>query len=846
MKNRLLLLLFLPTFLFAQDKRTGKREGSRPQFTVVGQVSDSLSQQVLSYAAVSFISERTDKLVTGGISDEMGVFTIEKVPAGSYKLLLEYLGYAPLIVDNVKVMVDKDAQVDGVSGSTSSVKEAPMLDLGVFYLTISVEQLQEVELIEEKPYVVQGIDRKIFNVDQDITSSGGTAIELMEKLPSVQVDMDGNISLRGSDQVRLYVDGKPSMLSSSELLETMPSSMIESIELITNPSAKYSPEGMAGIINIVLKKNKKAGFNGNVSASYGFPNRKNFTALVNRRSEKLNIFGSYSYMDREGAVESTSEKHTYFTEDTFHLYQEKWGVNTRKSHTFKGGLDYSPNETTSISLQAKYTPSIRTNLDTVHYNGTTIDGPFEYDRISNGDTNREHMSVDLSAKKDWENGLHLDFTLNKSHNTNDKENTYKERIPLDVEPIGRALNLDQLLTNMRYDDQLESKVDFSYGTEDDGKWEWGIGTRVRKIDQDQYSETDSLLTGEFSPDLGLNNHFVFEDQVHSAYATYAKSIGVWSFQAGLRAEQVYTESNLEFLALDTLTNISERRDSLNTTNYFEMYPSLHLTYSLDESTSIQASYTRRVNRPGFWALNPFPEYSDPYNLRMGNPYLKPEFINAFEIGYQKFAKGTSFSASVYAKDVNNMMRRFITVDENNVSTVRRENLNGSFDIGLEFMWSKQLTEAFNFMVSSNVYHSKMDASNLTDEYDESTFGMWSSFNAGWKNKSGHKVQVSGWVSPGTEVGQGRMKTMFSTDLAYSRPVFSDKGKLTLKISDLFNTRGFGIDTYGAMFDQSFEYKRQSQFFTMSLSYNFGDQNNRQQRRGGSRDMEGGDMGGGFF
>ena len=271
-----------------------------------------------------------------------------------------------------------------------------------------------------------------------------------------------------------------------------------------------------------------------------------------------------------------------------------------------------------------------------------------------------------------------------------------------------------------------------------------------------------------------------------------------------------------------------------------------MNYKLDESSSVQASYSRRVNRPGFYSLNPFPEYSDPYNLRMGNPFLKPEFVNAVEMGYQKFAKGTTFSASVYAKDVNDMQRRYITVDSNNVSTVTYRNLNGSVDIGVEFMWSKQLTKTFNFMVSSNIYHSQMDASNLSSEYDESTFGMWSSCNAGWK-KNGHKIQLSGWVSPGASVGQGEMQTMFSTDLAYSRPVLSDKGKLTVKISDIFNTRGFGIDTHGAMFDQSFEYKRQSQFLTMSLSYNFGDQNNnRQQRKGGFRDSDGGDMGGGFF
>lgn len=827
MTKYLVLLLLLPSLVLAQGKN---REKMRPEFTVVGSVLDSLNSKGLSFATVSFLNSESQSLVTGGICDDKGAFNILKVSAGSYNLLIEYIGYEPRIIKNITVNRSRNMQVDGISGGASTGNYA--VNLGDFKLLKSVEQLQEVELIEEKALIVQGIDRKIFNVGQDITSTGGTAIELMEKLPSVQVDMDGNISLRGSSQVRLYVDGKPSMLSSSELLETMPSSMIESVELITNPSAKFSPEGMAGIINIVLKKNKDAGFNGNVSATIGYPNRNNFTALVNRRSEKLNIFGSYSFMDRNGAFSSESEKHTYFTEDTFHLYQDKSGVNNRFSHSFKGGVDYTPNETTSFSLQGKLTPSVRSNMDTVHFNESSQFGDSIYDRLTESKINQNSWDVDFSGKKIWESGLVADFTANKSRNLRNRTNLFTQTGSNELSSmIGNDVTLEHIGTD-RVDDQLEVKLDFSYGDDELGKIEWGVNARTRKIDQDQFTEQDTTLEGIWIDMSHLENHFIFDDEVYAAYATYAKTMGVWSYQAGLRAEQVYVNSYLE------------NTDSLYNDDYFEFYPSMHLNYKLDENSSIQASYSRRVNRPRFYSLNPFPEYSDPFNFRMGNPFLRPEFVNSVELGYQKFAKGTTFSASVYAKDVNDMHRRFISVDSNSVSTVTYRNLNGSFDIGLEFMWSKQLTKTFNFMISSNLYHSKMDASNLTTEFDESTFGMWTSFNTGWK-KNGHKIQLSGWVSPGANVGQGRMQTMFSTDLAYSRPVLSDKGKLTMKISDIFNTRQFGIETSGVMFDQSFVYKRQSRFLTLSLSYNFGDQSNsRQQRKGGSRD--GVEMEGGFF
>ena len=799
------------------------------EFTVSGSVLDSENNKGLAFATLSFLNSKDSSLITGGICDESGRFSIENIKADTYTLLIEYIGYQPTLIKDLIVKRSKKGQKETAYNSNKSSDNS--VNIGDFKINKSSEELKEIELIEEKAMVVQGIDRKIYNVGQDITNSGGSAIELMEKLPSVQVDMEGNLSLRGSNQVRLFVDGKPSMLSSSELLETLPSSMIESIELITNPSAKYSPEGMAGIINVVLKKNNKAGFNGTVSATVGSPTRTNFTTLLNRRSEKLNIFGSYGYMDRITRFKSESENHTYFDADTFDLYQEKSGDQLRRSHTFKAGVDYTPNQTSSFSLQGNYIPSQRSKMDTINYLEIRSLDSLNYDRLSDSETFQDSWNIDFNGKKDWESGLHLDFSVNQSQNIKNKSSLFTEKLLDNTDPDVINNPLFEQLSNDRIDRQFEAKVDFSYGNDEEGKFEWGFSSRTRSIDQDLFSELDSTTQG-WVDNSNLENQFFYQDDVYSAFATYAKSFGVFALQAGLRAEDVYTVSELK------------NDSSVYNYDYFELYPSCYLTYNLDESETIQASYSRRVNRPSFYSLNPFPEYSDPFNLRMGNPYLKPEFINSFEIGYQKFSQGTTISASVYAKDLNNMQRRFIAVDSNSVSTVTYRNLNGSLDLGVEFMWSKQVSKAFNFMISTNIYHSQMDASNLTNEYNESTFSMWSNFNMAYK-KSGHKLQLSGWISPGTQVGQGTMETMLSTDLAYSRPVLSEKGRLTLKISDLFNTRRFGIDTNGANFDKSFWYKRQTQTINLSLSYNFGDQSNNKQRRSGSRDG-GGDMDGGFF
>ena len=815
------VIIFFSFENFAQDFPS---RNFKPEALVSGSVMDSLSGKGMSYATISFINTKSGNTITGGICDKNGIFSIDKVPIGNYKLLIEYIGYSPKIIPEIMVLPNSEKGPGNIASLT--------IDLGTFFINKSFTELQEIELIEEKSMIVQGIDRKIFNVNQDMTSIGESAIELMGKLPSVQVDVDGNISLRGSQQVRLYVDGKPSMLSASDLLETLPSSLIESVELITNPSAKFSPEGMAGIINIVLKKNRDIGLNGNLLLTVSHPSKNTFTTVFNRRTNKLNLSASYSLMDRYGSRTSESEKHTYFLEDTFDLYQHSRSENIRKSQTFKFGIDYTPNDKSAYSLNIKYAPSERLNYDTIHYNETTNLFKDEYDRFTNSSTNQSNWNLDFNKDRDWDSGLHANFNINQSFNCRERDNLFIETI-LNADLL-ELLNSNypsfEQLSTYREDSQFQTRLDFEFGQDENGKLEWGLSSRLRSFDQNQYNNGDS----SYIDNSALENHFIFNDEVNAAYINYAKSFGIWSFQLGLRAEQFISESYLE--------NI----DSTYVLNYFKLYPSLYFNYSLNENSSLQASYSLRVNRPRFNSLNPFPEYSDPFNLRMGNPYLRPEFVNSFEFGYQKFDKGNTISASIYAKDVNDLQRRYISVDSNSVSTVTYLNFEGSLDVGVEFMWSKKVSKVFNFILSSNVYFRKTDATNLTTDFDPTVLGMTGNFNFSWQN-NGHMIQYSGWGMPGRNVGQGKMLTMFSSDLAYSRTIFSGMGKMTFKVSDLFNTMAFGIDSYGPFFNQSFYSKRLTRYFSLTISYKFGEQTKRRNsRRGNYERIDREDMGGGFY
>lgn len=805
-RNLFFVILCIPFLLKAQ---IDSKQSLVKSYHLTGFVIDSTSSEPLPYASLSLLDSDSKKLFTGGICNEKGRFKMESVPIGVYDLLIEYMGYSP-------------KKIQGVHLNDSHI------DMGFLHMSKFIDVLDEIELIDEKNYLVQGIDKKVFDVSQDETNIGGSALSILEKLPSLDVDVDGNVSLRGSDQVRLYIDGKSSVQVGADVLESLPSSMIASVELITNPSAKYSPEGMAGIVNIVLKKDKRAGSNGNLGLTLGYPKRNSLTAFLNQRSEKFNIYGSYSMMDHSSSFTSKSEKQTYFSNDTFNLKRDKWGYSERRSHTFKAGVDYSFDEKTSLTLDGKYVPSNRTAMDTVRYHQISVEGFDAYDRLTDSKTSNAQWDVSLSGKKEWTSGLIAEFLLSQSHQLKQKDDVYSElRADFLNEEITKTL---EQLADDRLNDQFEFKIDFSFGEEDEGRWEWGLSTRKREMDQDQFSGKDSI----YNDISHLDNRFIFEDEVHSLYGNYARAYGLWSFQMGLRGEQVATQS------------ILEQTDSTYQKDYTSFYPSVYLTYQLDEFSSLLLNYSRRVNRPSFRKLNPFPLYADPYNLRMGNPLLNPEFVDSYEIGFQKFTRGTTFTAALFAKDIKDKQRRYISVDSLNVSRVTYQNLNRALDVGIELLWSKKFRKHYDFMLSTTLYHTQMDAGNLTSSYNESTLSMRSNFNFGWK-KNGHKLQLSGWIKPGAQVGQGKMETMSSIDLVYSKSVFSESGKLNVKISDLFNTRGFGIDTYGAMFDQSFSYKRQSRMLTLSLSCNFGtNDKNQKSRRRVSRNTPSRDMDGGFF
>ena len=333
------------------------------------------------------------------------------------------------------------------------------------------------------------------------------------------------------------------------------------------------------------------------------------------------------------------------------IYFKINGVLVIESLTLQGGIDYEPNQSLSISLQGNFNPSERLNFDTIYFDETFLDGIDKYYRLTDSESNQSNWDIDLSAKKDWESGLHLNFITSKSQNKSDKFDLFEQTDSVNLnEFLSNTYPIFEQISSENKNDQFESKFDFSFGEENQGKWEWGVGFRKRKMDQNQFidstylniyfTDSDSIIDNS-----GLENHFVFEDIVYSAYLTYGKAFGLLSVKLGLRSEQVLTESTLK-TPIDSTYNL----------DYFKVYPTLHLNYKMDESSSIMASYSRRVNRPGFYALNPFPQYSDPYNLRMGNPFLRPEFINSFEIGYQKFTKGTTFTSSIYAKDVNDLQR----------------------------------------------------------------------------------------------------------------------------------------------------------------------------------------------
>ncbi len=767
------------------------------QALVKGVLTETGTNAPLAFASVRLLHLPDSQAVSGALTDEAGRFQIG-VAYGAYFAEIEYIGFEKIRTEAFTLH-----------------KEHSQHDLGTLHLAASAHSLDEVEVTAEKSTMSLSLDKKIFNVGKDLANAGGNATDILTNIPSVSVDPEGTVKLRGSDNVRILIDGKPSGLVSfkgSSGLQQLQASMIERVEIITNPSARYEAEGSAGIINIVLKKDQKQGFNGSVEVIAGNPTNFGAAANLNYRHRKINFFINYgiSYRDSPGGGSLLQNRSSGDT--TYILRQTSTNKFQGLNNNVRGGIDYFFNENSILTGSMLWRRSDARRLTDIRYEDFlySLDQPTGYTLRQQDETEDEPNSeYSLVYKRKFgREGHELTAETKYLNYWEHSDQSFPQRTfdSNGVEDLGKALFQKSL--NDEYENQYLLQVDYVRPVGKDGKFETGLRSSFRDMVND-YVVTEKNVDGSFSTVPGLDNYFIYKENINGAYVIYGNKRRKFSWQAGVRAEHT-----------DVNTILRETSEE-NPRNYFNFFPSLHLTYELPQNNAVQWSYSRRVRRPVYNDLSPFSTFTDSRNFWSGNPDLDPEYSDVVELGHILYMGKGSISSSVYFRHTIDKIDRIRQLDAAGNATTRPENLRGENALGIEFTSSYSPKKWWKLDMNANFFHAEIDGSNIEAAYKTATYSWFARGTSKFLFPKDFDFQIRGNYEAPQKTTQGSRKALYFFDLAASKDVMNKKGTLTLNVSDLFNTRKWRSITEGENFrtESTFQWRRRQVNLTFSYRMN---------------------------
>jgi outer membrane receptor protein involved in Fe transport len=798
-KSAILFTLFLFTLTsFGQTR----------QIVLSGTISDAENSEPLPYATVS-VYDRNGDLADGGIADENGIFKLNVSP-NDYSLSFEYIGFET-----------KTTEVKRYTNSTN---------IGNIDLVSSIESLEGVDVVGQSAEVEIRLDKRVYNVAKNNLIRGGTVSDVLENVPSVSVDIDGNIELRGNNNVRILVDGKPSGLiglGGVDALTRLPAESIEKVEVITSPSSRYQAEGTTGIINIILAKRLLKGLNGAFNLSAGKNDTYSGSANLNYRRGKFNFFTNSGYNDRTNKGQAVQDNaYTYPLESVERYVEERLFNRRRQGFNVNFGLDYQMTEKTLLTLsylKNERDGDDRTVNEQSQYqtDGILVTNRYE-NEIDREDSNQ--FSVDFEHKFNTQ-GHKLIATLQIENNdeteTSDINSFFQNGQPSDDSEINSTEESQE--RNL-------AQIDYVYPIDKNTQFEAGYrGTESKRI-----IDFEIQIIGEnniATIDENLSNILDFEQEVHALYTQYGKKFNAFSFLAGLRFE-------------DTRVFVEQLYSStpVNNDNYNGFFPTLNLGYEISPTASITLGYNRRISRPNAWMLNPFQSRSSKTSYFQGNPELDPSYSNGIDIGYLKQFKKVTLNTSVYyRKSTDAISRVAITTDEtvfvNGIETpvIRRLpiNLGTVEEFGVEFNTSLRLVQGMRTNASVNFFRriEEGDYQGLSYDTDDTSWSgnLSNSYLLPFAIQSQFSLRYRG----PNESSFGKSKGFLYTDLALSKDIFNDNATLNLRFSDLFNTAKYDYQTTTPVAVTDGIYQRREPTYTLTFTYRFRQDKKRQRGRRGS-------------
>jgi outer membrane receptor protein involved in Fe transport len=813
------LILGLASFsLMAQPGEGMSREAlmSAKDGVITGKVIDKTNNLPMEFSSVALYAVRDSSLVTGSITGPDGSFSVKEVPYGKYYLIANFMGYEKTFKSEILI-----------TPRQSSV------NIGDIYLIQSLNNLEEVEVIADQSHVQYKIDRKIVNVGQDINAATGTAADVLQNTPSVSVDIDGNVSLRGSGNFTVLIDGKPTPLSGNDALQQIPASAIRHIELITNPSAKYDPDGMAGIINIVSKKNALQGLSGIINTTIGTGDKYSGDFLLNYRTEKMNIYGGASYRDEThyGKMIALRE----FGEEGNLRYDELSGTRdmNRSGKEVKGGFDYSINENNSLGFSAEVgTHEFGSGgLQKQHlYNDAgSYDNYFLTDNYGTHGADYYNLNLNYNRKFKGQGHELTSFVSYSSHKGGDSDSQVEYLTDPEYNITEETVPYSLRTGEKGNEYELRAQIDYTRPLGEEGKLEAGYQARID-------DEVETYLFEDYDPDL---NEWIANDQfsssndffrnIQAVYATYGNKLGNYEYQLGLRGE--YTDRRI----------INAESNEPLTINRFDIFPTLHASRMFRNNHQLMASYSRRINRPRGWYLEPFLTYMNSTTLRKGDPELEPEYMNSFEIGYQKtFGKSFIALESYYRNTVNKIERIQEIYDlEEGITLMTYDNISKDHSLGAELMVNYAGMKWLNLNASTSLYRYWIQGEINGEEIDTRSNNWNMRLNATVNFTTKTRLQLTTMYIGPSVTAQGEREGFFFSNLALRQDFLDRKLSATLQVRDLFGSMKHQFTSYGPAFTSSVEFTREPQVLMLSLSYKIN--NYRQRRSEGNMNMDA-DMG----
>lgn len=808
----LVVIFTLPMAVMAQEGNA----------RISGVIIDAESKEPVGFASAALLTQESKSYVKGMQTVDDGKILFIDVAPGTYTVRVTYVGYDDYLAENVVIGAGEDT------------------DLGNILFKPSGELLEEVVVQGTPPAMELGIDRRIFNVAQSTISVGGTASDLLANVPSLQVDMDGSVSLRGSSSVRILIDGRESAMAGNDitqLLQAMPANSIERIEVVTNPSSRYDAEGQSGIINIVLKKDARHGFNGAVNASAGSYNNYNTGINLNYRRERFNYFGSYSFNRRNNVGDGLNN--TRFLANNSVTENSSESARLGLNHGVRLGADYFITSRTVVGFSGNLSLRGNNRGEDMFYaflNNPELSGTSE--RFSRQNEDDLGFDLNFDFKQSFaRQGEEIVANVAYGKDTEEGINTFDQTFTDAAMPIDRRIN------NTGEDGRnLNLQLDYIRPFGEDSKFESGYRSIIRTSDDTQRSTYFDVGQGTMLPDYDISNDFNMESIVHAVYANYqSKLTERFGFQLGLRAEQAYL--NTEYLSFDP-DLIAEDRSATGRLDYFRVYPSLFLTQEFGSGNQLQASYTRRVSRPRGWQVNPFIDVSDPMNIRQGNPNLMPEDIHSFELSYAKFWEAVTFTSSAYYRRVNDVVQPVITTAEemDGVTFSQWQNISRNEATGFELISKIDFSKKVDAMVNANLFYTRFQGSEEFNINPTDGFNWDANITANYRIMPWLSSQLRAEYRAPRVMAQGRGIEQFVVDAGVRWDVLDRKGSIMFNVRDLFNQRRWGGVTQTDQFHRYFENRWMRRMFMVSFSYRFGRQDFQERNKRQNGEME--DFGGG--